>query len=91
MRWTFLNAFRLSDYDQKVSQRLLLEIITRLQFLEDVGLGYLSLNAIFHPLRRGIAADQPGAITLQQPGGSMYIWMNLASDCIPDTQRLIKF
>ena len=37
---------KLSDHDTKVSKRLLLEITSRLLFLNDVGLGYLTLNRI---------------------------------------------
>ena len=40
----FFKELKLTDYEQEVAKRLLLEIIKRLQFLADVGLGYLTLN-----------------------------------------------
>lgn len=40
----FFQNLELNEYDQKVSKRLLLEINNRLRFLQDVGLGYLTLN-----------------------------------------------
>lgn len=44
---------KISDYDQKVAERLLLEINNRLQFMQDVGLGYLSLNRKSNTLSGG--------------------------------------
>jgi len=41
-RW--FDALVLPDHEQAVAQRLLKEITSRLQFLLDVGLGYLTLN-----------------------------------------------
>ena len=39
-----ISAFQLDDKDKLISERLLKEIISRLQFLIDVGLDYLSLS-----------------------------------------------
>ena len=40
----WLDNLQLSNYEQKIASRLLSEICHRLQFLLDVGLGYLTLN-----------------------------------------------
>ena len=51
-------ALSLDDHDQKIAGRILLEIKTRLQFLNEVGLGYPHPQpAFFHAIGRGIAAD----------------------------------
>ncbi|MDT8346575.1 MAG: excinuclease ABC subunit A, partial [Flavobacteriaceae bacterium] len=43
----------ISEYDRKIAERLLLEINNRLQFMHDVGLGYLSLNRKSNTLSGG--------------------------------------
>ncbi|MBI1184555.1 excinuclease ABC subunit A [bacterium] len=40
----FIEKMKLNEYQQSVSERILLEIKNRLKFLLDVGLGYLNLN-----------------------------------------------
>ncbi|HOE04910.1 MAG TPA: excinuclease ABC subunit UvrA [Bacteroidales bacterium] len=40
----FFNNLRLNEFDLPVAERIVLEITNRLQFLCDVGLGYLSIN-----------------------------------------------
>ena len=40
----FFKELQLSEYDEKVAKRLLIEINNRLSFLQDVGLDYLTLN-----------------------------------------------
>lgn len=46
-------ALQLSEYDQKVAKRILLEINNRLKTLIDVGLGYLTLNRLANSLSGG--------------------------------------
>ncbi len=48
----FLNL-TLSDYERKVSERILEEIISRLKYLNDVGLTYLTLDRLSNTLSGG--------------------------------------
>ena len=50
---TFFNNIQLSDYQKKVASRLLIEIQTRLSYLERLGLGYLTLNRTSSSLSGG--------------------------------------
>jgi excinuclease ABC subunit A len=49
----FFENIKLNQYEQEVAKRLLIEIKNRLKFLEDVGLGYLSLNRLSNTLSGG--------------------------------------
>lgn len=49
----FFNNLKLSEYEQKVAQRIVLEIKSRLGFLQNVGLGYLTLNRLSNSLSGG--------------------------------------
>lgn len=49
----WFNNLQLSDYQQKVASRILIEIHQRLQTLLDVGLGYLTLNRLANSLSGG--------------------------------------
>ncbi|MFM9026891.1 MAG: excinuclease ABC subunit A, partial [Bacteroidota bacterium] len=46
----FFQTLELSIHDTEVGRRILLEIRNRLKFLEDVGLGYLTLNRLSNTL-----------------------------------------
>jgi excinuclease ABC subunit A len=89
---SFFKNITLSEHDRKVSQRLLVEIVTRLQFLEDVGLGYLSLNRQSSTLSGGESQRINLATSLGSSlVGSMYILDEPSIGLHPrDTGRLIK-
>lgn len=88
----FFNEIELDEHQQKVAKRLLIEINTRLKFLNDVGLGYLTLNRISSTLSGGESQRINLATSLGSSlVGSMYILdepsIGLHSR---DTERLIK-
>ncbi len=89
---TFFNKIKLNEYDTEVAKRILLEIKNRLQFLDDVGLGYLTLNRLSNSLSGGESQRINLATSLGSSlVGSMYILdepsIGLHSR---DTTRLIK-
>lgn len=88
----FFRNIKLSVHDQKVSNRLLVEIVTRLQFLDDVGLGYLSLNRQSSTLSGGESQRINLATSLGSSlVGSMYILDEPSIGLHPrDTHRLIN-
>lgn len=49
----FFESLKLSDYDYKIAENILQEIIKRLRFLNNVGLSYLTLNRITNTLSGG--------------------------------------
>ncbi|MDR2804266.1 MAG: excinuclease ABC subunit UvrA [Dysgonamonadaceae bacterium] len=49
----FFDELRLDEHDEKIARRLLTEIRARLQFLTDVGLGYLTLDRLSSSLSGG--------------------------------------
>jgi excinuclease ABC subunit A len=49
----FFSQLELSEYDQLVGERVLKEIIKRLTFLNDVGIGYLTLDRLSSTLSGG--------------------------------------
>jgi len=88
----FFKNIKLDKHDQSIAERLLKEIITRLQFLNDVGLNYLSLNRRSNTLSGGESQRINLATSLGSSlVGSMYILdepsIGLHSR---DTEKLIK-
>ena len=88
----FFRELTLSPYERKVAKRLLIEINSRLQFLSDVGLGYLTLNRKSNTLSGGESQRINLATSLGSSlVGSMYILDEPSIGLHPrDTHRLIK-
>ena len=87
----FFKELKLNNYEQEVAKRLLLEINNRLQFLADVGLGYLTLNRKSNTLSGGESQRINLATSLGSSlVGSMYILDEPSIGLHPrDTERLI--
>ncbi|MEM6524888.1 MAG: excinuclease ABC subunit UvrA [Bacteroidota bacterium] len=88
----FFNDLELTEYDEKVASRLLKEIKNRLHYLEQVGLGYLTLNRMTSTLSGGefqrikLATSLGSALV-----GSMYILDEPSIGLHPrDTKRLVQ-
>ena len=88
----FFKTITLNEHDAIVARRLLLEIVNRLQFLNDVGLGYLTLNRPSASLSGGESQRINLATSLGSSlVGSMYILDEPSIGLHPrDTHRLIK-
>jgi excinuclease ABC subunit A len=88
----FFNQLELSEYDQKVAKRLLIEINNRLKFLDEVGLNYLTLNRNSASLSGGESQRINLATSLGSSlVGSMYILDEPSIGLHPkDTERLIE-
>jgi excinuclease ABC subunit A len=88
----FFNTVELSEYDEKVAKRLLLEIKNRLAFLDNVGLNYLSLNRQSASLSGGESQRINLATSLGSSlVGSMYILDEPSIGLHPkDTEKLIE-
>ena len=88
----FFSELQLSEYDQKVAKRLLLEINNRLIFLRNVGLDYLTLNRNSATLSGGESQRINLATSLGSSlVGSMYILDEPSIGLHPkDTERLIN-
>ncbi|QQX76348.1 MULTISPECIES: excinuclease ABC subunit UvrA [Aequorivita] len=87
----FFKKLKLSEFEEKVAKRLLLEINNRLRFLQDVGLGYLTLNRKSNTLSGGESQRINLATSLGSSlVGSMYILDEPSIGLHPkDTERLI--
>ncbi len=88
---TFFKNLILDEHESSIAKRLLIEINSRLQFLLDVGLGYLSLNRVANTLSGGESQRINLATSLGSSlVGSLYILdepsIGLHSR---DTERLI--
>jgi excinuclease ABC subunit A len=88
----FFKSLQLSEFDEKVAKRLLIEINNRLSFLVEVGLNYLTLNRNSASLSGGESQRINLATSLGSSlVGSMYILDEPSIGLHPkDTERLIK-
>ncbi|HLA56267.1 MAG TPA: excinuclease ABC subunit UvrA [Flavobacterium sp.] len=88
----FFKALELSEFDQTVGKRLLLEINNRLSFLSEVGLDYLTLNRNSATLSGGESQRINLATSLGSSlVGSMYILDEPSIGLHPkDTEKLIQ-
>lgn len=88
----FFNRLVLPDHDKKIGERILTEIRNRLQYLMDVGLGYLTLNRLSSTLSGGESRRINLSTSLGSSlVGSMYILDEPSIGLHPrDTNRLIK-
>jgi excinuclease ABC subunit A len=88
----FFKSLKLSEFDEKVAKRLLIEINNRLNFLVEVGLNYLTLNRNSASLSGGESQRINLATSLGSSlVGSMYILDEPSIGLHPkDTERLIK-
>lgn len=89
---TFFDTLQLNDHDTAVSRRILLEINSRIRFLLEVGLGYLTLNRLSNSLSGGESQRINLATSLGSSlVGSLYILdepsIGLHSR---DTEKLIR-
>ncbi|HPR32640.1 MAG TPA: excinuclease ABC subunit UvrA, partial [Prolixibacteraceae bacterium] len=87
----YFNALKLSEHEEKIAHRLLKEIQNRLEYLCDVGLGYLTLNRLSSTLSGG-ESQRINLATSLGSGlvGSLYILDEPSIGLHPrDTQRLI--
>lgn len=87
----FFKNIQLTDFEQQVAKRLLLEINNRLQFLTDVGLSYLTLNRQSATLSGGESQRINLATSLGSSlVGSMYILDEPSIGLHPkDSEKLI--
>ncbi len=88
----FFENIRLPEHDRKISERILTEIRTRLAYMTNVGLGYLTLNRLTNSLSGGefqrikLATSLGSALV-----GSMYILDEPSIGLHPkDTERMVE-
>ncbi len=88
----FFNDLQLDEHDAKIGKRLLMEITNRISFLNDVGLGYLTLNRLSNTLSGGESQRINLATSLGSSlVGSVYVLDEPSIGLHPrDTQRLIS-
>lgn len=89
--FAFFEKIKLPDYDKKISERILKEISSRLEYMDKVGLGYLTLNRLTSSLSGGeyqrikLATSLGSALV-----GSMYVLDEPSIGLHPkDTDRMI--
>ena len=90
--YQFITNLELAPYERSVSQRIMVELRNRLQYLLDVGLGYLTLNRFSNSLSGGESQRINLATSLGSSlVGSMYILDEPSIGLHPrDTDRLIN-
>lgn len=89
---TFFEGLKLPEHDKKISERILTEIKSRLEYMVKVGLGYLTLNRLTNTLSGGeyqrikLATSLGSALV-----GSMYIMDEPSIGLHPrDTARMVE-
>jgi excinuclease ABC subunit A len=89
---TFFTSLKLPEYEKKISDRILTEIKSRLEYMAKVGLGYLTLNRVTATLSGGeyqrikLATSLGSALV-----GSMYIMDEPSIGLHPkDTARMVE-
>lgn len=89
--YAFFNKLKLDEHDTIISKRLLTEIVNRLQYMNEVGLGYLTLNRLSNSLSGGESQRINLASSLGTSlVGSMYILDEPSIGLHPrDTLKLI--
>lgn len=90
--YDFFRNLQLDKHDKEVAKRLMLEINNRLEYLNDVGLGYLTLNRLSSTLSGGESQRINLATSLGSSlVGSLYILDEPSIGLHQrDTERLIK-
>lgn len=89
---TFFDKLQLDEHDSKTAHRIIIEIINRLNYLSDVGLGYLTLDRLSSTLSGGESQRINLSTSLgSNLVGSLYILDEPSIGLHPrDTHRLIK-
>jgi excinuclease ABC subunit A len=90
--YAFFNNLELSDTDYEIARRLIIEVKTRLEFMLDVGLNYLSINRVSSTLSGGEIQRIHLTRTLgSNLTSSLYILDEPSVGLHPrDTARLVK-
>ena len=88
----FFDTLQLSETDQKISRRLLAEVVSRVLYLNNVGLGYLTLNRLSNTLSGGESQRINLATSLGSSlVGSIYVLDEPSIGLHPrDTNKLIE-
>jgi excinuclease ABC subunit A len=89
---SLIAELRLNEHEKQVAKRILVEIQNRLEYLCDVGLGYLTLNRLSSTLSGGESQRINLSTTLGSTlVGSLYVLDEPSIGLHPrDTQKLIK-
>lgn len=88
----FFETLALSEYEHKIAVKAIEEIVSRLRYIQDVGLGYLTLNRTSNTLSGG-ESQRINLVTALGSSlvGSMYILDEPSIGLHPrDTERLIS-